>query len=157
SFRYVGRHQNGLDIKDIATGRIRFGIDTRVPSMLFASVEHCPAVAGRIKVFDDREAKKIKGVHAVIHVDADALPDLGENSPPMPSGVAVVADSTWTAMKAREALKIEWDFGDAIAAGTDRMRDEAIKHAQSPKWNYRNDGDSEKGLKQAAKVIEAVY
>jgi isoquinoline 1-oxidoreductase beta subunit len=155
--RYVGKRQTNLDIPDISTGRIRFGIDTRVPSMLFASVEHCPLVAGRVKGFDDREAKKIKGVHAVIRVDAETLPELGEDRPAMPSGVAVIADSTWTAMKAREALRIEWDFGNATAAGTEEMRQDAIQRAQLPKWIYRKDGDPDKMLKDAEKVIEAVY
>src|SRR5439155_24034884 len=103
---YIRKNVNSLDVKDIATGRIRFGIDTRVPGMLFASVEHCPLVAGRVKSFDDRDAKKIKGVHAIVRIDADSVPELGEDNPKMPAGVAVVADSTWTAMKARKALKI---------------------------------------------------
>jgi isoquinoline 1-oxidoreductase subunit beta len=156
--RYIGKPQNSLDVKDIATGRIHFGIDTRVPSMLFASVAHCPAVAGRVKSFDDREARKVKGVRAIVKIDADSLPEFGEDNPKMPSGVAVVADSTWAAMKAREQLRIEWDFGNATEAGTTKMREEAIRHSKLPaKWIYRKDGDPDKSIADAHRVIEAVY
>ena len=77
-------------------GTARFTQDVRLPNMLTAVVAHAPRFGGKVKTYDAAAAKALPGVVDVITI---------------PSGVAVVADSTWAAMKGREALNITWDEG----------------------------------------------
>lgn len=90
----IGTPQPRLDTPDKISGRARFGIDVRLPDMLFASIERCPILDGRAKRWDLSAAKASPGVVDVVKID---------------SGFAVVARDTWSALRARRALKIEWD------------------------------------------------
>jgi isoquinoline 1-oxidoreductase beta subunit len=87
--KLVGTPQSRLDALAIVTGRAEYGIDQYSPGMFYASVER-----GSVKRFDATRAKKVRGVIKVLQV---------------PSGIAVVAATTWAAMKGRRALKIEWN------------------------------------------------
>ena len=98
------------------------------------------------------------GVRAVIPIDADALPEFEENSPKMPNGVAVLADSTWAAMQGRRALSIEWDArgGESESTAAMRARAEALA-AGAPRVVRRNDGQFDEAFAASAKRLEAVY
>lgn len=82
----------------------------------FYSIERCPVFGGKVKAFDGSAAMKIKGVKAVLKTDRKL-----ENNVVEGSGVAVVADSYWAALKARKALVIEWDY-----AGNDKVSSDSI-------------------------------
>ena len=88
-------------------GTAIFGLDHRVPGMLFASVERNPRQRGKIKSFDDTDAKKVPGVKHVFKVQMRVFATIRE-------GVAVVATSTWAAQQGRRALKITWDDGGGV-------------------------------------------
>jgi isoquinoline 1-oxidoreductase beta subunit len=85
-----------------STGQARFTQDVHLPNMLTAMVAHPPRFGAKVKSFDDAAARKVPGVVDVFKI---------------PTGVAVVADSTWAARQGREALKVEWD--DARSARVD--------------------------------------
>jgi CO/xanthine dehydrogenase Mo-binding subunit len=153
-FRLIGKKVRGLDIPQIVTGRIRFGLDTRVPGMKVAMIERCPVFGGKLL----RIEKKPEPVGVqIVKIDPDALPDFGENSPKMPAGVAVIASSTWEAMKARKSLSVKWDPGSGANAGTEQMRQEAIRRADKAKWTYREEGKPDEAFAQAYRKIQAVY
>ncbi|MEY8877893.1 MAG: xanthine dehydrogenase family protein molybdopterin-binding subunit, partial [Leptothrix sp. (in: b-proteobacteria)] len=76
-----------------------YGIDVRLPGLLTAVVAHPPVFGGKLKSLDDRAARAIAGVKAVLRVPTDRG---GE-------GVAVIADGYWPAKQGRDALKLEWD------------------------------------------------
>jgi isoquinoline 1-oxidoreductase beta subunit len=157
-FRIIGTSRRGLDVPAIVTGRAQFGIDVRVQGMLFASIERSPVFGGRVKRVNDAAARAIHGVHAVIAIDADALPEFEENSPKMPNGVAVLADSTWTAMQGRRALTVEWDTRGGESESTASMRERAAHLAAgSPRVVRRHDGDFDAAYAAAATKLEAVY
>jgi len=157
-FRIIGTPRRGLDVPAIVSGRATYGIDVRVPAMLFASIERSPVFGGRVTQLDGAAARAIPGVRAVISIDADALPEFEENSPKMPNGVAVLADSTWAAMQGRRALKIEWDArgGDVESTVVMRQRAEELA-AGKPRVVRRNDGQFDSAYASAATRLEAVY
>jgi isoquinoline 1-oxidoreductase beta subunit len=157
-FRILGTPRRGLDVPAIVSGRATYGIDVRVPAMLFASIERSPVFGGRVTQLDGAAARAIPGVRAVISIDADALAEFEENSPKMPNGVAVLADSTWAAMQGRRALKIEWDArgGDVESTVVMRQRAEELA-AGKPRVVRRNDGQFDSAYASAATRLEAVY
>lgn len=158
NFKLVGKRTRSVDVSEIVTGRIRYGIDSRMPGMLFAAVQRCPYFGGRIRSIDDSIARAMSGVKAIVRIDSEALPELGEDNPKPNSGVAVVAGSTWEAFKAAEALKIEWDLSAAERSGTDEMRREWTDRVRRPgHWIYRNDGDVDRALESAATALDAIY
>ena len=83
-----------IDGREVVTGTTKYGIDTRVPGMLFASIERPPSLGAKARRWDEKAARSVNGVRAVL---------------PVKSGVAVVGDSTWAALKGRAALAVDWD------------------------------------------------
>jgi isoquinoline 1-oxidoreductase beta subunit len=126
--------------------------------MLFASIERAPVFGGRAARVDDTAARSVPGVHTVIRIDADAVPEFEENSPKMPNGVAVLAASTWGAMQGRRKLSIEWDARGAEVESTAAMRARAVEAAAgTPKLVRRDDGDFDRAVASAAVRLESVY
>jgi len=157
-FRIIGTPRRGLDVPAIVTGRAQYGIDVRVPGMLFASIERSPVFGGRVQRFDDAAARAVPGVRAVIPIDADAVPEFEENSPKMPNGVAVLADSTWAAMQGRRALTVQWDARSGESESTAAMRERAVQLAAgAPRVVRRHDGDFDGAYAAAPTKLEAVY
>lgn len=150
-FELIGHATPRVDIPSKVNGSAQFGIDVRVPGMLFAMVARCPTFGGKPAHFDAEKAKAVAGVHDVFEIPA--LP--GDKF--TAGGVVVVADSTWTAMKGRNALHITWDHGDAVSESSDGMRESLRAAAQKPGKRVRNDGDVDAALVKGAKKIEAVY
>ena len=97
-FRLIGRRVRRIDSRPKCDGSFQFAIDFDLPGMKIAVLARPPVFGGRVKSFDDRNARTVPGVRAVFEV-------------PLVSGsaVAVVADRFWAAKQARDALKIEWD------------------------------------------------
>src|SRR5579863_585621 len=101
-FKILGRMSRRPDVPLKTNGSAQFGIDVQVPGMLYATVQRSPVIGGTLKSFDATEAMKIPGVEKVVQVERI----MGRYHS---IGVAVIANSYWTAMKARRTLKIEWD------------------------------------------------
>ncbi|MEJ2371621.1 MAG: molybdopterin-dependent oxidoreductase, partial [Gemmatimonadales bacterium] len=157
-YRLIGRRTPSLDGAEVVTGRIRFGLDTRVEDMLVATVARCPVFGGRVQGFDAAAAEAVPGVRAVVEIDADAVEDFGPNNPKMANGVAVVAESTWAAMKGRDALRIDWDPGPGAAESTEGFWRECERLAGEPaQARIRDDGDFESAMTRAARRVEATY
>ena len=139
-------------------GRTTFGLDVRVPGMRFAVIARAPVLGARVAGVDDRAARAHAGVRDVVVIDADALPDLGGTSPRPPWGVAVVADSTWTATTGRELLRVRWDARGGGTESTDALRAAAAARvAQRPAYVVRDDGDVERALAAAVHRLDATY
>jgi isoquinoline 1-oxidoreductase subunit beta len=142
-FHLIGTPVKRLDTPDKVNGRTVFGIDSRVPGMLYGVVARCPVFGGKLASFDDTKARAVPGVRKVVQVS---------------TGVAVVADNTWAAIEGRRALSIQWDEGpDASlnSAGISRLLAEG---AQAPGGAVaRKVGDADATLAGAVRKIEAVY
>lgn len=151
-FRFLGKPVHRLDTPSKVDGSAKFGLDVKVPGMLYAVIARCPTFGGKAVKFDDSKAKAVAGVHAVVQI----------NPVPSPAntagGVAVVADSTWAAIKGRKALQIDWDRGENASENTASMRKQMAELAgKSPLYVARTVGDAASAISKAPKKIEAVY
>ena len=156
--RIIGRPTRSLDTPAIVRGNIVYGIDVRVPDMLYAVIERCPVFGGQVQRIDDRQARAVAGVRAVVRIDADLFPRFGDDSPKMANGVAVVADSTWSAMRGRHALAVAWDARGGESESTTAMRLTAVEATkEAPRFVARSEGDVEAALASAARRLTAVY
>jgi isoquinoline 1-oxidoreductase beta subunit len=156
-FTLVGTPQGNVDTPDIVVGETRFGLDVRVPGMLYATVARAPIFGARARSFRADVALALPGVRRVVRVDAEAFPSFPPNSPKPPSGVAVLADSTWAALRGRDALEVEWN-GGARDASTDRFWrrcEEAL--GRPPDRVLREDGAFDRAYGEASTRHEAQY
>jgi isoquinoline 1-oxidoreductase subunit beta len=140
----AGKPLKRLDTPDKIVGKTVFGIDTRLPGMLYASINACPVFGGKLKSYDEAKVQDMPGVKKVVKV--------GDNA------IAVVADSWWRAKKALEALPIVWDEGEnakVTSATIAAFLKEGLDADQAFVGNQS--GDVKGALAGAAKVVEATY
>lgn len=152
-YRYVGKELPTVDRDDLTSGKGIFGIDARMPGMLYASIERSPVLGGKLKTYDDKEAKKVSGVRDVI-VIPDVTPPHGFK--PL-GGVAVVADNTWAAMKGREKLTVEWEHSDNASYDSPSYKQSLFETVRKPQKAARNIGDVDAEFAKGGKTIEAEY
>jgi isoquinoline 1-oxidoreductase beta subunit len=145
-FRYLGKPLKRMDAPDIVCGRAHYGFDVRVPNMLVAIMERSPYIGGKAKSFDARKALAVPGVRHVVPVSKGIF-----------TGVAVVADNTWAALKGREALTVDWDNGPNADFDSDRFIDSLKQAPTDDGYPIRFGGDPAAALASAARKIDAVY
>jgi isoquinoline 1-oxidoreductase beta subunit len=141
-FKLIGTSPKRLDTNMKVTGTAPFGIDYRMPGMLYAAVERCPVFGGKVKSFDATKAKAVKGVKDVFEIE---------------HGVAVVAENTWAAFQGKKALAITWDEGKWATNSTAGLRKMFADMSATAGQVTRNAGDTKAAMASAAKKIEAVY
>ena len=150
-FTLIGRATPHRDIPDKCTGKARFGLDVRVPGMVYAVIARCPTFGGSPARFDASKALAVPGVLQVFEIPARGYRVYTGG------GVVVVAKSTWAAIQGRKALDITWNPGPNRAESTDSLRAQ-MKHAleNAPAWCADGGGgDFEKV--PAAMSIESTY
>jgi isoquinoline 1-oxidoreductase beta subunit len=137
-FRYIGKGQVQLiDMFDITTGKAMYAQDIHVPGMKFAVIERPPVVLGKAVSFDEAAAMKVPGVVKVVMIPPTPMP---AKFAPL-GGVAVIADSTWAAMKGRQALKVTWEDGPNKSYNSDSYKEQMQAQARKPGKIERNEGD----------------
>lgn len=141
-FRLLGRSRKRVDSAVKITGEAQFGIDVRLPGMRTAVIARAPLFGARLKTFDASAAKKINGVDDVVAIEA---------------GVAVVADSFWSAKRGRDALRTEWDDGPYAETSMSSLREKYLRLAETPGHDVHHQGDVDAGFKSADKTVEAFY
>ena len=144
-FRIVGKRVKRLDTPAKVNGTAIFGIDVKLPGMVYATLAMCPVIGGTVKSFDAVRAKGMPGVVEVVQI---------------PDGIAVVATTYWQARKAREALSIVWDEGANAGLTTQAMFDGTRAAANSGKGAILarpSVGDADGAIERGAKVIRAEY
>jgi isoquinoline 1-oxidoreductase beta subunit len=145
-FRVIGTPTRRTDGPAIVRGQAEYGIDVKVPGMLYAVMERCPCIGGKLVKFDASKALTTPGVRHVVPVSSGIA-----------TGVAVVADHTWAAMKGREALNVEWDLGPNQNFDSDGFLSKMKSALSQDGYFVRNDGDALKALGSAARILEATY
>ena len=140
--RYVGKPVNRLDSAAKIDGTAEYGIDVKLPGMLYASLAQCPVIGGKVASVDDARAKAMPGVKHVVKIT---------------DGVAVVADSWWQAKTARDALVIKWDEGAGRALNSEGISAALKAAAAKPGAVIKKLGDVDAGAKGAAKSLQAEY
>jgi isoquinoline 1-oxidoreductase subunit beta len=151
-FKLLGKSIPRPEIPSKVNGTAVFGIDSDVPGMLYASIEHSPTIHGKVLSYDGADAMKIKGVKFVVKTERKMPHKTVE-------AVAVVADNYWAALKGRKALKIKWD-----AQGSDKMSTDAyfadlqkLAKTQGETYKESTKGDFNKDFAGAPQQLEAYY
>jgi isoquinoline 1-oxidoreductase subunit beta len=164
-YRIVGTKRARVDGQHIVIGEAHYGIDTKVPGMLYAVVARPPVFGGRVKKFDATRALAVPGVRKVFEVPAVEMPPLfGEERKPdsghqhyLWGGVAVVADSTWQAIAGRRALTVDWDNGPGAEESTEKQRATLTELLKTPGKELKKIGDPEAAVASAVKTVAADY
>jgi isoquinoline 1-oxidoreductase subunit beta len=138
----LGKPTRRLDSFDKTTGRAVFGIDVRVPGMLFGTVAACPVFGGKLARVDAAPARKVPGVKAVV---------------PLADAVIVVADSTWNARRGMLALKPEWNEGPNATVDSAQIRARLRAALDGESVQAHAQGDAADRLQAAKQVHDAVY
>ncbi|HEY7393290.1 MAG TPA: molybdopterin cofactor-binding domain-containing protein, partial [Gemmatimonadaceae bacterium] len=138
-FKLLGTRVPGVDNPKIVTGAALFGIDVQLPGMLYATYTKCPTFGGKVISANIDAIKARPGVR-----DAFVLDGITG----LPSGVAIVADSTWTAFSATKALQVKWDEGAVVSQNSVEMAKQATTLAASTPAPALPDG---------AKAVKATY
>jgi isoquinoline 1-oxidoreductase subunit beta len=150
-FTIVGHEVHRLDAASKSNGSAKFGIDSRVPGMLYAVIARCPVFEGKVASFDAVKAKAVPGVRDVLQIETKGR---GASTT---GGVAVLADNSWAAIQGRKALEVKWDEGTAANESTEELHKRFVENAAKPGRILRNDGDADAALASAVKKLEAVY
>ncbi len=140
--RLLGRTLPRLDIPDMVAGRTVYGMDVSVPGMRVATVLRCPVFGGKVKSLDASGALSVPGVEQVVEIGR---------------GVAVLARDTWTALRAREALRVTWDHGPNAGLSTAAIRARLAAALDNHGAVRQSAGDTGRAFSQAARTVEAEY
>jgi isoquinoline 1-oxidoreductase subunit beta len=143
-FTIVGKATKRLDTPMKVNGTAQYGIDVKLPGMVYASLLQCPVIGGKVVSFDASKVRAMPGVIDVVQI---------------PDGVAVVADSYWRAYKARQVLDVKWDEGPVAAINNDNMLEGIRKAADTGKVIpvIAPKGDTAAAMKVASKTVTAEY
>ncbi len=139
TFKLLGTRISGVDNRKIVKGAPLFGIDVTLPGMLYATYTKCPVFGGDVASANLDEVKAKPGVR-----DAFVLRGIAG----LPSGVAVVADSTWNAFSATKALKVQWNEGPQVSQSSSEMAEQALTLAKA---------NAPASLPSGARAVDAVY
>ena len=156
-FKIIGTSRKNVDAKKIITGEPLFGLDIQREGMLIAMIEHPPAFGMKLKTLDASAAKAMPGIKDVIKINTLPEDEQWSDVNAFTELVAVVGNSTWEVLKAKKALKIEWET-DTPAESSEEHESRLIAALdKAPEKADRKDGDPEAAFKAAAKVIERTY
>jgi isoquinoline 1-oxidoreductase beta subunit len=145
-FRFIGKRVARTDTPAKVDGSARFGIDVRMPGMAFAVVVRPPSFGAKLVGVDDSATRRLGGSAGrqaeVVRLD---------------NAVAVVADTTWKAMRAAQALRVTWDESAGEVLSTTTIREELVRRGAGPAAVARAVGDTAAALGAGTRRIEAVY
>jgi isoquinoline 1-oxidoreductase beta subunit len=141
-FTLIGTAVKRLDSPEKIDGTALFGLDVRVPGMVYAAIATCPVFGGTLASVDDTNAKKIPGVRQVVRFD---------------NGVAVIGDHTWAAKRGLATLDIKWNEGAGANLSMKQIVDDLASAAQRDGAVARKEGDVNHAFASAKTRFDAVY
>jgi len=151
-YKIIGTRIGGVDNPKVVTGQALFGIDVKVPGMVYAVFEKCPAFAGKVVSANLDQVKALPGVKDAFIIEGTS------NLSGLKPGVAIIADSTWSAMSARRQLRVTWDEGKVAETSWSGFVAQARELSSKPGARVlRKDGDVDAAFRSAAKVVESEY
>jgi len=141
-FKFIGKPMPLLDANDKVTGNTIFGCDVKLDTMLFATIIHCPVFGGQVSNVDSKKAEKTSGVKHIFEID---------------SGVAIVAENSWSAIKAMNMIKIDWSLGNNHTENTRSLLKSYSDKARQTGSNLASEGDTLSAFKSANKILSASF
>jgi isoquinoline 1-oxidoreductase beta subunit len=142
AFKLIGTRVKRLDSPEKVNGTAQFGLDVRVPGMLYAVIVNCPVFGGTVASVDDSAAKKIQGVRQIVRID---------------NAVAVVGDHTWAARRGASALIVKWNEGAGANVSMKDIVADLSSAADGKGAVARKEGDVDKAFGSAKTRVSAVY
>ncbi|WP_378174725.1 molybdopterin cofactor-binding domain-containing protein [Aquimarina sp. SS2-1] len=141
-FKIIGQDIPNVDVDKIITGKPLYGLDYKEEGMLIASVVRAPSFGLKLADYDDSEALKVNGVKQIVEFK---------------NRIAVLADNTWSAIKAKKKLKVNWKE-DTKLESTEEHDKILSDLLEGNEFNtLRSDGDIKSAFANADKVLERVY
>src|SRR5690606_38079393 len=158
-WKLLGKRITGVDNLKVVTGQPMFGIDQRVPGMLYATYTKAPGIGARAVRANLEHVKSLPGVKDAFLLEQRGNPiEFNPASDAILSGVAIVADSTWAALKAKRELEVEWDESDASKETWSAIVADAKRLADStPQQTLGETGDVDAAFASAEKTVEGFY
>jgi isoquinoline 1-oxidoreductase beta subunit len=151
-FRLIGSRIGGVSNADVVTGKPMFGIDQKIDGMQYATYTRAPATGGTVRSANVEAIRLLPGVSDAFVLEAQGAPR------GLRAGVAIIADSTWAAIKARRALEVDWDLSAVVPDDWTALRAEAIRLAETDSGeDLFDDGDVDTAIAHGAKTIAATY
>jgi len=151
-YKLLGSRIGGVDNPSVVTGKPLFGIDVKLPGLLYAVYEKAPVFGSKVLSANLDKIKLLPGVRHAFVIEG------GTDLKGLLPGVAIVADSTWAAFSARKQLEVVWDESLAATQSWEGFSAKAkTLSSQSGTDVLRNDGDVKAALKGASKTVEAAY
>ncbi len=141
-FRLIGKPTKRLDSPAKVDGSAIFGLDVKVPGLLYAAVKACPVFGGKVASLNRKAAKAMSGVKAVLEIR---------------DGIAVVAESYWQAKKALDTVEVKWAEGTQVTLDSAQIAQRLRDGLRETGVVAKETGNVEKAFAAAAKVIEAEY
>jgi isoquinoline 1-oxidoreductase beta subunit len=148
-WQIIGQAAPRTDIPSKVTGQATFGLDVRLPGMLFAAVQMCPMIGGNAASMDTKDALALKGVSKVVALDA-----WGGGT----AGLAVVGQTTWHARQGVQAVKVQWQAPATGALDTQRIQADLLKALNTESgFTFHEQGVPTQAEKSATTRIDALY
>lgn len=141
-FKIIGKSMPRVDAVAKSTGKAEFGLDIKVPGMLYATIARAPGFGGILESMDDKAARAIPGVLDIIR---------------LPNSVAVLGSNTWNAKKGRDALELKWNMGSRAGISSETIFADYKKLAATPGAVARIEGDAVHALHGSQNKIEADF
>ncbi|GAB4045718.1 xanthine dehydrogenase family protein molybdopterin-binding subunit [Spirosoma litoris] len=149
-FTMLGKSMPRPDVPLKVVGKANFGMDAKVPGMVYASIERCPVLGSKLVSFDAAQTLKVKGVQKAVKVERV----VGKNRY---EGVAVIADNYWAALQGRKALKVKWDHQGHDTFQSADFEKNLRELAKSDGVVGHNAGDFDKTFADAPTKLDALY
>jgi CO/xanthine dehydrogenase Mo-binding subunit len=156
-FKLIGSSKKNVDGKKIVTGEPLFGLDFKREGMQLAMIQHPPAFGMKIKDFNEEEIKKMPGVTDAFIIDISIEKPTWSDEKGFLQLIAIVGGSTWQLMKAKKAIKANWDVVSELENSEIHLNNLNEALISGEVLNNRKDGDPDAAFAKAAKVIERTY
>lgn len=134
-FTLLGQPLKRLDARPKVDGTAIYGLDVKLPNMVFAATATCPVVGGSVVSYDADAVRGMPGVVDVVEFGAGINNPLG-----LRNGVAVVADTYWRARTALSQLPIEWDYGPGRSVNSEDLHAGDLAALDAPEPGGTADG-----------------
>ena len=141
-FSIIGQNVKRTDTLPKVNGTAQFALDVQLDGMLYATVVHSPVFGGKLKSFNEASVNNISGVINIFAIE---------------SGLAIVAQNTWAALKAKKQIEINWDEGEAAGLDSEKIRNDMFVASKEKGGVVRKEGNVKKALKLSENQIEATY
>ncbi len=141
-YKIIGKRIKRVDTPAKLYGTAKFGMDIIVPGMVYATVKRSPILGGNVKSFNASKAKSIKGVLDAFQIS---------------SGVAVIADSSWNAIKGQEALEIDWNPGPNSNVSNESIRQSFLEKLNGEGFEIEKIGEPDNSSSGDETTLDSVY